>query len=101
MNKLFRPSAPSSAGVGRVVVDVSSTHSTNASTKIASHRRVTSRTASVKRIENAVYGHIRAVRTLGRTEMLPSEIAVALGIPTADVLKALTSLQSKGVKFNK
>lgn len=56
---------------------------------------------SNKNIENAVYGHIRAVRTLGRTEILPSEIASALSIPMPAVVQALTALQSKGVKFSK
>ena len=47
------------------------------------------------------YGYIRAVRALDRTEIFPSEIASALGLSTAVVLKALEVLQSKGIKLGK
>jgi hypothetical protein len=44
--------------------------------------------AGMKALENAVYGHIRAVRALGRTQVLASEIATALSLPVSDVVKA-------------
>lgn len=50
-------------------------------------------------LENAVYGHIQAVRALGRTEISASEIAAALSLPIRDVMSALNALQSKGVKI--
>jgi hypothetical protein len=56
---------------------------------------------SQKEIQNAVYGHLRAIRALGRTEVLPSEIAAALAISPSLVLEALSSLQNKGVKLHK
>jgi hypothetical protein len=55
--------------------------------------------ADMKALENAVYGHISAVRALGRTQILASEIATSLSLPLADVVKALANLRSKGVKI--
>jgi hypothetical protein len=51
---------------------------------------------SARAIENAVYGHIRAIRALGRTQVSASEIAAALSIPVGDVITALNALRSKG-----
>ena len=56
-------------------------------------RRVTNR-----KIENAVYAHIQAVRTLGRTKIDTNEIAEALSIPVSQVNAALAALKHKGVK---
>jgi hypothetical protein len=55
---------------------------------------------AVKReaIRTAVYNHIRAVRALGRTQVLPAEVAAALGLSERDVLTALATLEDKGVK---
>jgi len=50
-------------------------------------------------IENAVYGHIRAIRALGRTRIDTSEIANALGISISQVHKTLESLKKKGVRL--
>jgi hypothetical protein len=53
---------------------------------------------STRAMENAVYGHIRAIRALGRTQVSASEIAAALFLPVGDVITALNALRSKGVK---
>jgi hypothetical protein len=52
-----------------------------------------------KDVETAVYGYVRAVRALGRTEVVVSDISKALDIPEPVVIQALTALRSKGVKF--
>jgi len=51
-----------------------------------------------KATENAIYGYIRAVRALGRTEVNTIEIADALSLSIAAVDQALVSLRKKGVK---
>jgi hypothetical protein len=55
-------------------------------------------TKRAKAIEAAVYGHIRAVRALGRNEITTVEIANALNLSESAVLDALAALESKGVK---
>jgi hypothetical protein len=52
-----------------------------------------------KDIEKAVYGYLRALRAIGRTELNVSDIAEALHIATPLVIGALNALRSKGVKF--
>jgi hypothetical protein len=51
-----------------------------------------------KSIENAVYSYIRAVRALGRTAIITTEIADALSLTVADVNRAISSLKKKGVR---
>ena len=69
------------------------THSKHLHSKRASVTRRTS-----KAIENAVYSHIRAVRTLGRTQINTSEVADSLSLPIADVNRAIDALKRKGVR---
>jgi hypothetical protein len=52
-----------------------------------------------KETEKAVFSYIQAIRTLGRTEVVVSDIANALSLPQAAVLQALNSLRNKGIKF--
>jgi len=52
-------------------------------------------------IRNAVYAHIRAIRALGRTTINTSEIATALSLPIDEVNRAVSTLNSKGVKVRK
>src|SRR5438309_333359 len=49
-------------------------------------------------LEKAVYGHIRAVRSLGRQTINTAEIARALSVSVSSVEHAVDRLQSKGVK---
>lgn len=55
---------------------------------------------NAKDVQNAVYGHLQAVRALGRTEVTSDEVAQALRLPRATVEKAFRSLASKGVKIS-
>jgi hypothetical protein len=52
-----------------------------------------------KEVENAVYAYVRAVRALGRTEVIVSDISKALDIAEPTVIQALAALRSKGIKF--
>jgi len=55
-------------------------------------------TQTSKGVVNAVYGYIRAIRALGRTEINTSEIAEALSLSVSDVNRAISSLKRRGVK---
>ena len=58
-----------------------------------------SRIATSQAIENAIFAHIQALRALGQTTVNTTEIASALHIKPLQVLKAIKSLGSKGVKI--
>jgi hypothetical protein len=60
--------------------------------------KVTTNRATAE-IENAVYGHLRALRALGRTKLNVSEVAEALKIPATAVLGAVNALREKGFKL--
>ena len=51
-----------------------------------------------KQIVAAVYAHIKAVRSLGRTGINTADIARALGLPLHEVERAVAALQTKGVR---
>jgi hypothetical protein len=51
-----------------------------------------------KKIENAVFGYIQAVRALGRTTINTTEISRALNLSLADVERTLSALRKRGVK---
>lgn len=51
-----------------------------------------------KKIESAVYSHIRAMRALGRTKVETAEIAKSLGLSVSAVNRTLETLRKKGVK---
>ena len=57
-----------------------------------------SRRSVPKEVENAVYGFIKAVRALGRTNITTGEISRALEIPLKQVDAAALNLKNKGVK---
>ncbi len=54
---------------------------------------------TAKNVENAVYGHLRVMRTLGRTRVDSSEISQALQLPRHLIEQALNNLTKKGVKI--
>lgn len=54
--------------------------------------------AAEKKIEGAVYAHLRAMRSLGRETITSREVADALAIPISDVNIAFRALRAKGVK---
>jgi len=51
-----------------------------------------------KKIENAVYAHIRALRALGHTRVNSTDVAIALKVPHSAVERAVKSLTAKGIK---
>lgn len=54
----------------------------------------------LKSIDKAVYAHLRAMRTLGRTSANTSQIAKALSLPASEVERAVGRLKSRGVKVS-
>jgi|HubBroStandDraft_5_1064220.scaffolds.fasta_scaffold1207243_1 hypothetical protein len=60
------------------------------------HRRLAG--ASAKKVQNAVYAYLRAIRALGRTGINTGDVAMALSLPVGDVNKALSALKKKGVR---
>lgn len=66
---------------------------------ISKGRALIGGTLASANIENAVYGHLRAIRALGRTRIDSSEISQALKLSVAAVERALNNLTKKGVKI--
>jgi hypothetical protein len=53
---------------------------------------------SSKSVEAAVYGFVRAVRALGKTQINTADIAKALGLPVSKVDEVLPKLIGKGIR---
>jgi hypothetical protein len=53
---------------------------------------------SKRKLRLAILAHIRAIRTLGRTERNTQEIADALGISVQEVNEAVEGLRREGVR---
>jgi hypothetical protein len=51
-----------------------------------------------KSVENAVYAYIRAIRALGRTSIVTTEVADALSLSVLQVNRAISALKKKGVR---
>ncbi len=51
-----------------------------------------------RKIEAAVFAHIKAVRALGRKTINTDEIAEALAVSANEVIRAIDALKPKGVK---
>jgi len=51
----------------------------------------------IQEVEDAVYGHIQAIRALGRDRITTTEIADALGLPHHIILEAVQHLRDKGI----
>ena len=51
-----------------------------------------------KKIEAAVYSHIKAIRALGRTVINTVEIDESLSLPIEDVNRIVSRLKEKGVR---
>jgi hypothetical protein len=56
--------------------------------------------AASQNILNAVYSHLQAVRSLGKTQLDAETIANALSLSERDVLKALVALKARGVRLH-
>ena len=52
----------------------------------------------VEAVRNAVYLHIQAIRSMGRTTIHTAEIADSLGLPRIYVDAAINSLRPRGVR---
>jgi hypothetical protein len=52
-----------------------------------------------KRVEDAVYAHLRALRALGKKDVSVHAVSEALGLRDADVLAAFDGLRKRGVKL--
>ena len=99
MNQVLKENSGAVAGVRSVQINSSGATTSNATTINSGAQVAPSSGADSKAIENAVYGHIRAIRALGRTQVTVSEIAAALSIPQTAVVQALGALRAKGVKL--
>lgn len=51
-----------------------------------------------KLVVNAVYAHLRAMRSLGRVSVNTADIATSLGLSQSEVKEAVRLLKDKGVK---
>lgn len=79
-----------------------------ASPSDASKRRVkghkVGNAASMKgeqNLEKAVFAHIRAMRTLGRTSLNTLEVARALSLPVDTVDRVVAKMSTKGVRVTR
>lgn len=88
----------SNSTVGQLVLSSESAVSSNFAGQASSNVVVRRQTQTSKGVVNAVYGYIRAIRALGRTEINTSEIAEALSLSVSDVNRAISSLKRRGVK---
>lgn len=59
----------------------------------------TLRAAASGHVESAVYAHLRAMRSLGRTSANTAQIAKALALPLKEVDRAVQNLTHRGVKL--
>ena len=59
------------------------------------------RRSAPKEVENAIYGYIRAMRALGHTSIVSTDISDALNLPIRDVERAMRRLRSRGVRIIK
>jgi hypothetical protein len=57
------------------------------------------RSADPRKVEEAVFAHIRAMRSLGRTTANTAQIARALSLSTREVDRAVARLHDRGVKL--
>ena len=56
------------------------------------------REQELRRIEAAVFSHIKALRALGKASVNTAEIADALSLSVADVERVIAALEHKGVR---
>ena len=87
---------PSTSTLNRLVLSTEST--TRGQIKVEYPVRARRAKRSNKSVETAVYAHIRAVRSLGRPRVTTPEVAAALSLPIAEVNRASSSLEKKGVR---
>ncbi len=96
MNKFSENSSSSESRV--TILDASDAANTTFLFERGRSRSPSRRRLTSKGVENAVYGYIRAIRALGRTNITTGEISRALEIPLEQVDAAVSNLKNKGVK---
>ncbi len=67
---------------------------------ITSHRYPHISGVSDKKLEAAIYGHLRAMRALGKTVIDTANVAEALSLPVSTVNEVVVRLQKKGIKVH-
>ena len=101
MNTVLNPRDDYDAPYANFVLGLETTATRAGPVSVAKSGAPSRRDQTPKRIENAVYGYIQAVRALGRERISTSEIASALAIPISSVAGAIDALKEKGVKIAK
>jgi hypothetical protein len=103
MNEIVREAASAAATRRRIKLNPERANSTATITSVASGvgSLATKKGGPSRNIESAVYGYIRAMRTLGRTSLNTDEIATALGLSKEQVNMSVKELRNKGVKLAK
>jgi hypothetical protein len=87
----------SNASASGAIVGTDTTTSFPQTSVVQSHK-LPARSTHDKKIERAVYSHIRAIRALGRTRINTSDIADALSLKVSEVNSAVAKLKRKGVR---
>lgn len=64
-------------------------------------KAIKSAAGSASAVERAVYAHIQAMRSLGRTSINTADIAKALSLSRAQVERAAANLRERGVKSHR
>lgn len=104
MSKQLLSTTTSSSGstIGRGDYIIQPTHNSSTTsvsvTILSPGGSLTVKASDATSIERAVYAHIRAIRTLGRTSVNTAEIAKALSLSISQVERAVAGLKDKGVK---
>ena len=96
----FYSNVSSSDGAASFGVPVTTSHLGDLGLDFDSSRQPTDDQLA-ETVRNAVYFHIQAVRSMGRTTIHTAEIADSLGLPRIYVDEAIVSLQSRGVRVIK
>lgn len=65
---------------------------------VVTRRQLRARAVNASAIEEAVFAHLQAIRSLGETRTNSARIAAALGIKKNSVERAILSLRERGVK---
>jgi len=79
-------------------VYVSAGHSSTTSAILAPEGPAKRAKAPPKKLVDAVYAHVRALRSLGQTRINTADIADALSLNRREVERAISALEDRGVR---
>jgi hypothetical protein len=99
MSRNVRANSSAASGVGSIPISTGTTGTSGGVVTYPVSELLPLSRAGMQALENAVYGHIQAIRALGRTQVSASEIAAALSVPVSEVMQVLVTLNTKGVKI--